>query len=342
MWEDEKQKWGLRGTVIPISQVQQKLPNLRRHHVVIIDESHNLRNPTGKRYQVVKDYISRNDSKCILLSATPYNKTYTDLSSQLGLFVDPDADLGIRPNRFLKEHGNNFEGFTSSLKAFEQSRYSEDWQQLMAQFLVRRTRSFIKESYGKKDKSGRYYIEVSGGDKSFFPKRTAKTVRYEVDDQYNRLFSEEVVDMINGLKLARYDLREYKKKDLGILTEMEKNLFKDLERSHAHPKGFCRINLFKRLESSGFAFLQSVQRHILRNCIFIYAIENQEDLIVREKGGEIIADAFDDKEGGFTGFSEENEEKSWFFTDFESFYKKAEEAYKKYKVHDTLSVVVSI
>ena len=110
MWEDQRQKWQIRATTIPISQVQKKLPSLRRHHIVIIDESHNLRNSLGQRYQVIKDYITQNDSKCILLSATPYNKTYTDLSSQLGLFIDPDVDLGIRPHKFLKE--NTYEGLT--------------------------------------------------------------------------------------------------------------------------------------------------------------------------------------------------------------------------------------
>ena len=38
--------------------------------------------------------------------------------------------------------------------------------------------------------------------------------------------------------------------------------------------GFCRTNLFKRLESSGAAFQQSIERHILRNYIFLHAIEN--------------------------------------------------------------------
>jgi len=38
--------------------------------------------------------------------------------------------------------------------------------------------------------------------------------------------------------------------------------------------GFCRTNLFKRLESSGFSFLISLARHILRNEVFVYAIEN--------------------------------------------------------------------
>jgi hypothetical protein len=38
--------------------------------------------------------------------------------------------------------------------------------------------------------------------------------------------------------------------------------------------GFCRTNLFKRLESSGSSFLQSVRRHIHRNFIFLHAIEH--------------------------------------------------------------------
>src|SRR5262249_40066145 len=33
-------------------------------------------------------------------------------------------------------------------------------------------------------------------------------------------------------------------------------------------------NLFKRLESSGEAFQQSIERHILRNYIFLHAVEN--------------------------------------------------------------------
>ena len=41
----------------------------------------------------------------ILLSATPYNKTYLDLSNQLRLFIAEDADLGIRPERMLREIG---------------------------------------------------------------------------------------------------------------------------------------------------------------------------------------------------------------------------------------------
>ena len=277
-----------------------------------------------------------------------------------GLFIGQDEDLGIRPNRFLRENGGGFEGALSTLKAFEKSSHFEDWQQLMARFLIRRTRSFIKENYGKKDISGKYYIQTSSGGKKFFPDRIAKTIQYAVDEQYKRLFSKEVVDMINSLKLARYDLIQYKKKDLKNLSGNEQEIFKDLERSHGYPKGFCRINLFKSLESSGFSFFQYVQRHILRNCIFIYAIDTGQNLIIGEKGGELIATAFDDKEGGITGFQEENEETgkesenketkglaysqeenkqaSWFLTDFNHFYKKAEQVYKRYKQKNSHSL----
>ena len=82
-----------------------ELPNLRRYRLVVIDESHNLRNREGKRYRAIQEYVRANESKCILLSATPYNKTYLDLSNQLRIFVEDDRDLGIRPERLLQRDG---------------------------------------------------------------------------------------------------------------------------------------------------------------------------------------------------------------------------------------------
>lgn len=88
-----------------MTKAARELPELRRYRVVLIDESHNLRNREGKRYRAIQEYLHENESKCILLSATPYNKSYTDLSSQLRLFVPEDKDLGTRPERLLKELG---------------------------------------------------------------------------------------------------------------------------------------------------------------------------------------------------------------------------------------------
>ena len=53
--------------------------------------------------------------------------------------------------------------------------------------------------------------------------------------------------------------------------------------------GFCRTNLFKRLESSGQAFLQSVERHVLRNFIFLHAIEHDLPLADRHAGRRVCS-----------------------------------------------------
>src|SRR6266702_2313642 len=74
MWQQYMDEYGLVSKVISATNVQNELPDLRRFRLVVIDESHNLRNREGKRYKAIKDYIEKNESKCILLSATPYNK----------------------------------------------------------------------------------------------------------------------------------------------------------------------------------------------------------------------------------------------------------------------------
>jgi hypothetical protein len=105
MWQDYVDNYRLLARILPLSRVQNELPDLRRYRVVLIDESHNLRNREGKRYRAIQEYIAINESRCILLSATPYNKTYLDLSAQLRLFVPEDKDLGARPEALLDEIG---------------------------------------------------------------------------------------------------------------------------------------------------------------------------------------------------------------------------------------------
>ena len=66
-------------------------------------------------------------------------------------------DLGIRPEAYIRAIGGErkfaekHEDFIRSIKAFERSECQEDWQELMKLFLIRRTRTFIKENYAKTD-----------------------------------------------------------------------------------------------------------------------------------------------------------------------------------------------
>ena len=61
--------------------------------------------------------------------------------------------------------------------------------------------------------------------------------------------------------MARYGLANYiDDAPAEPPTEAEKERLQDLSRGGKRVMGFCRTNLFKRLESSGKAFLQSVDR----------------------------------------------------------------------------------
>ena len=276
----------MRARVLSISQVIEELPNLPRYRLIILDESHNLRNREGKRYKVIQEYIQKNESRIVLLSATPYNKTYLDLSNQLRLFVPEDKELGIRPERLLRDIGETefiraHQCSVRSLAAFEHSTYPDDWRELMRLYMVRRTRSFILQNYTLVDpENDRRYLLLANGQKSFFPNRIPKTVRFQINendpnDQYAQLFSPDVVDAINKLSLPRYGMGNYVLSRFNVQpTEQERRTLQDLSRGGKRLMGFCRTNLFKRLESSGQVFLESVERHILRNFIFLHALKN--------------------------------------------------------------------
>ncbi|NHC36910.1 helicase-related protein [Scytonema millei] len=311
MWQGYVEQYRLIAKVLSISKVLKELPNLRRYRVVLIDESHNLRNREGKCYRAIQEYITANESRCILLSATPYNKTYLDLSAQLRLFVPEDQDLGFRPEQLLNQLGGGTAGelefirrhqcSVRSLAAFEKSESPDDWRDLMKRYMVRRTRSFIQENYAETDDAGRKYLTFSNGGRSYFPERLPKTIRFSLGDSgsdlYSRLYSESVVDAIDNLHLPRYGLGNYVAPlHVQPPTEAERRQLNGLSRAGRRLMGFCRTNLFKRLESSGIAFIQSLERHILRNFIYLYAIENGLDIPIGSQEADLLDTRISDED----------------------------------------------
>jgi len=310
MWERYRQQYGLRGMVMPLTIVAKTLPNLRPYHLVLIDESHNLRNREGQRYRALLEYLRQCQSRVILLSATPYNKQYIDLSNQLRLFLPEDKALPCRPQRAIERHfGGNERLFETkkqckpnSLQAFEHSEEKEDWRDLLRHYMVRRTRSFILDNYALLDEKGRRYVELSGGKRAYFPARAARTLGFAIRDddpadQYARLYGDGVVDIVNQLTLPRYGLGNFVRPRIDPKPSgAEQKLLDNLGRAGTRLMGFCRTNLFKRLESSGASFLLSVERHVLRNFIFLHAIENGLDLPIGTQDAALLDTRFFDDE----------------------------------------------
>lgn len=316
MWKKYVKQYDLKADIMSMAKPID-VDNARYYRLIIVDESHNLRNAAGKRYQNIKLLIEHQDSKVLLLTATPYNKDFSDLAAQLKLFISEDDDLGIRPEEYIRSLGGDrqflqrhSEVFIRSIKAFEKSPFAEDWMELMKLFLVRRTRTFIKDNYAKTDPSNnRKYLEFNDGRRNYFPERVPKAIKFHTEegDQYSRLYSDEMIGIMEDLNLPRYGLSRYedtsKTQDASAL---EKQLLENLSRAGKRMMGFCKSTFFKRIDSSGFSFLLTLYRHILRNAVFIYAIENKLPLPIGDENE--LPETFIEDEDINDIFSQDNEE----------------------------------
>lgn len=316
MWQKYVRRYDLKADIVSMAKpidVQQA----RYYRLIIVDESHNLRNANGKRYQNIKELIEHQDCKVLLLTATPYNKDFSDLAAQLKLFISEDDDLGIRPEEYIRELGGDraflqkhSEVFIRSIKAFEKSYYADDWMELMKLFLVRRTRTFIKENYAKTDAAnGRKYLEFNDGRRNYFPDRVPKAIKFKTEkgDQYSRLYSREMIGIMEELRLPRYGLSGYvDTAKAAAATKMETDLLTNLSRAGQRMMGFCKSTFFKRIDSSGFAFLLTLYRHILRNAVFMYAIDNKQPLPIGDENA--LPETFIEDQDINDIFTSENED----------------------------------
>lgn len=309
MWAKYIRKYDLKAEVLSISK-RFDVKAMRFYRLVIVDESHNLRNSEGSRYQNIRSLIEFQGSRVLLLTATPYNKDYLDLANQLRLFLGPDTDLGIQPENYIRALGGirefarqNSEVVVRSIRAFEKSMFADDWRDLMKLFLVRRTRTFIKQNYAKTDPvNNRQYLEFKDGSRSYFPDRVPVSLKFKTapGDQFERLYSEEIADKMAALKLPRYGLAKHLDDARRKLArDPEKTLLENLSRAGQRMKGFCRCGFYKRMDSSGVAFLVSLYRHAIRNAMFIHALQHNLPIPIRDEGG--LGDGYLDDESDESG-----------------------------------------
>lgn len=321
MWHDYVETYELNAKIVSLSRVESELKELKRYRTVLIDESHNLRNREGKRYKAIEDYVRSNDSRCILLSATPYNKSFIDLSSQLRLFIEDDQDIGVRPEAMIRAIGGETEFVRKhqcavrSLPAFEKSDQTDDWRELMRLYMIRRTRGFILQNYAQTDEvNGRKFITFADGTRSYFPVRQPKSVKFAINDSdpadpYAKAYSDAVVSAVDGLKLPRYGLANYLAADPAHPpTADEGRIMDGLGRAGIRLMGFCRTNLFKRLESGGPAFIQSIERHVMRNLVYLHALENDLPVPIGTQDAELLDLTDEDADSEAAGSLFENGE----------------------------------
>ena len=242
--------------------------------------------------------------RCCFLTATPRNKTAWDVYYQIKLFHQDDkTDLPVNPPD-LKEYFKLIENGEKKLA------------DLLSNVLIRRTRNHILRWYGFDadtnqqvdpsrfkeylDGRRRAYVIV-GGKHQFFPKRELETIEYSIEDTYQGLYQElrgylgkskkgYPVEPVSGeLSYARYGLWHF-----VVKNKQHQQPYSDLHRAGVNLRGLTRVLLFKRFESSVYAFRETIRRLITIHERFLEALkagvipagDKAEDILYEPDTGE--------------------------------------------------------
>jgi ERCC4-related helicase len=208
-WEKELTSEGIFGqspiTLQNTKEIEQKreLDQIASVSLFVIDESHNLRQTTGVRFQQMLNWI-RNNPKAhvLLLTATPINNNLDDLSNQILLGTGGDAEVMKITVADKKKQTTQltFHQAVENLKKKINQDLKRDGHidydairdvmtPIIRTFVVRRTRQGIEQEYGS--------LIIDGQERKF-PKVLPGLIEYT--------FSKENAEAIRAIPSSKIDL----------------------------------------------------------------------------------------------------------------------------------------
>lgn len=216
--------------------------SLEHYALVVVDESHNLRNKSTIRHEAVDRLIQGEYSKnVVLLTATPVNNSLDDLENLISLFVRNDgafSHLNIPSiNKYIRD-----------AKALDPDSLSpEHLFDLMDQVAVRRTRKFIKDEYSGETMTGPRGTKIT----IEFPTPKLERIEYDFTKDGEALL-QAVIYALQG--------QEYDKSVDGDLQRVLRERCDDpnrLSMARYVPSIFALDKKIKRRQVSGSALLES-------------------------------------------------------------------------------------
>lgn len=227
---------------------------------IIIDEAHRFRTETNMTYEKLAE-ICRG-KRVILVTATPYNNSPWDILSQIKLFQN--SKRSTIPN--LPDLNSFFGMLAKRLKGLDRQNDSEEYlkvvkenskeirEKVLKYLMVRRTRTEIIKYFGNDmSKQGLKFPDVA----------TPKPLFYQLNDEEDTIFNATLELLAKQFTYARYTPLLYLTNPVDQLEETsQRNMGK-----------FMKILLIKRLESSFFAFRNSIARFIHSYELFIREFE---------------------------------------------------------------------
>jgi len=217
--------------------------------VILIDEAHRFRTEQTETYSKLAE-ICRG-KKVILVTATPYNNSPSDLLAQIKLFQR--TRQSTIPN--LPDLEGFFKRLEKRLKGLDRQTDRQEYfevtkenaalirDRVLKHLMVRRTRKEIIEYYGDDLKQqGMSFPEVAEPEAIF----------YEFNPEEDEIFFRTIELVTQDFMYARYTPMLHHK---GSMTALERQ-------SQQNMMKFMKMLLIKRLESSFFAFTQTINRFI--------------------------------------------------------------------------------
>jgi len=237
---------------------------VKNYKTIIIDEAHGFRNEATQMYEDLFKICQ--GKRVILVSATPLNNTPMDILSQIKLFQK--SKRSTLPNPKVRDLEGFFKRLQMKLQGLDRQDDKEEYlkvvkenakeirENVLQHLMVRRTRKSIEK----------YYADDLKQQNLKFPEVTdPNPIIYQFDAKLDNIFNETLNLIINEFTYSRYTPLLYLENS-EELTNLEKG-------SQRNMGGFMKGVLLKRLESSFFAFKQSINRFIKSYELFIGAYE---------------------------------------------------------------------
>lgn len=264
--------------------IQQMLDD--KPKILVIDESHNLRNSKSNRYKYLIDELlskSKGDIKVLMLSATPINNSLMDIRNQFKLIVGGNAK-GFEESLDIK---NIDYTFRAAQKAFNE--WTQESEPKIGEFIKKLPPNFFKLTDSLTVARTRKMIE-GHQDGLEFPKKSKPENIFVTPKQIGNFESfEELFDhfppMLSGYQPSFY-IEEFEDADV---------LHDEKQRDHFLVK-MMYILLVKRLESSWFSFQSTVEKILAHHQNAFDRIKQYQETKKETGWNEAQPSLFDDDE----------------------------------------------
>lgn len=271
-----------------------------RADVLVVDESHNFRASNASRYQnlmaIVRPYRGR--KKVILLTATPINTAYRDISNQMAVITHDAGNVGGYSIEQIKRYANELDKERPTVSPDGQLTLgladtpSEALNRVLESVVIQRSRATVKalaEAKGKvvhfPRRSAPQCIEVTIGPESQEYRSLIRLAdkRFRPGIEFYNLMRTEIEkaektgkppsavriprNLPKGIKLAAFLTEQYRR----VPVEGRKTY-----QDEVHLAGLVFANTLKQLESSPVAFqgiLQSLGTGLVARLRYVFGEE---------------------------------------------------------------------